>query len=49
MHVEEILSSPITWIIVAAASEIIALSPLKDNSVIQLVFHVLRSLKAKKD
>jgi hypothetical protein len=49
MHVEEILSSPITWIIVAAASEIIALSPLKDNSVIQLVFHVLRTLKAKKD
>ena len=48
MHIEEILSSPITWIIVAAASEIIALSPLRDNSVIQLVFHALRSLKAKK-
>lgn len=48
MHLEEILASPITWIIVAAASEIIALSPLKDNSVIQLVFHALRSLKAKK-
>lgn len=48
MHVEEILASPITWIIVAAASEIIALSPLKDNSVIQLVFHVLRTLKSKK-
>jgi len=49
MHVEQVLSSPITWIIVAAASEIIALSPMKDNSVIQLVFHVLRTLKAKKD
>ena len=49
MHIEEILSSPITWIIVAAASEIIALSPLRDNSVIQLVFHALRSIKAKKD
>jgi hypothetical protein len=48
MHLEEILASPITWIIVAAASEIIALSPLKDNSVIQLVFNALRSLKAKK-
>lgn len=48
MHIEEILSSPITWIIVAAASEVIALSPLRDNSVIQLVFHALRSLKAKK-
>ena len=48
MHIEAILASPITWIIVAAASEIIALSPLRDNSVIQLVFHVLRNLKAKK-
>ena len=48
MHIEEILASPITWIVIAAASEIIALSPLKDNSVIQLVFHALRSLKAKK-
>mgnify|MGYP001556631622 CR=1 len=48
MHIDEILSSPITWIIVAAASEIIALSPLRDNSVIQLVFHALRSIKAKK-
>ena len=48
MHLEEILASPITWIVVAAASEIIALSPLRDNSVVQLVFHVLRSLKAKK-
>lgn len=49
MHIEEIFSHPAFWIIVAAASEIIALSPLKDNSVIQLVFHALRSLKAKKD
>ena len=35
MH--EILTNPVTWIIVAAASEIIALSPLKDNSIIQIV------------
>jgi hypothetical protein len=46
---EEILTSPITWIVVAAASEIIALSPkLKSNSVVQLIFSVLRALKAKK-
>ena len=46
---EEILTSPITWIIVAAASEVIALSPaLKSNSVVQLIFSVLRALKAKK-
>lgn len=48
MHIEEILSSPITWIIVSAVSEIIALLPIKDNSVIQLVFHVLHTLKGKK-
>jgi len=48
MHLEGILASPITWIVLTAASEIIALSPLKDNSVIQLVFHALRSLKQKK-
>ena len=43
-----VLESAIFWIIVAAASEIIALSPLKDNSIIQLVFHALDSLKGKK-
>ncbi len=45
---DEILTSPITWIVVAAASEIIALSPLRDNSLIQVVFHALRALKGKK-
>tara|TARA_S200002703_G_scaffold123221_1_gene109155 strand:- start:45 stop:194 length:150 start_codon:yes stop_codon:yes gene_type:complete len=49
MNLEEILAHPAFWIILAAASEIIALSPLKDNSVVQLLFHALRSLKAKKD
>jgi hypothetical protein len=39
---------PAFWIVVAAASELIALSPLKDNSIIQLVFHALRAIKAKK-
>ncbi len=48
MHIEEILAHPAFWIVLAAASEIIALSPLKDNSVIQIVFHALRSLKSKK-
>jgi len=46
---EQVLSSPITWIVIAAASEVIALSPkLKDNSLIQLLFTALRALKAKK-
>ena len=49
MHVEQILSHPAFWIVVAAASELIALSPMRDNSVIQLVFSALRSLKAKKN
>jgi hypothetical protein len=44
----EFLSHPAFWICVAAASELIALSPLKDNSIVQLVFHVLRTLKGKK-
>jgi hypothetical protein len=44
----EFLSHPAFWICVAAASELIALSPLRDNSIIQLVFHALRALKGKK-
>jgi hypothetical protein len=48
MGIEEILASPITWIVIAAASEVIALSPLRDNSLIQLIFHALRALKGKK-
>jgi len=44
----DFLSHPAFWIVVAAASELIALSPLKDNSIIQLVFHALRALKGKK-
>ena len=43
-----VLESAIFWIIVAAASEIIALSPLKDNSIIQLVLHAINSLKGAK-
>jgi hypothetical protein len=35
-------------VIVGAASEIIGMSPLKSNSVIQLLFQVLNMLKAKK-
>jgi hypothetical protein len=43
-----ILESAIFWIIVAAASEIIALTPLKSNSVIQLVLNALKSVKPEK-
>ena len=43
-----ILESAVFWIILAAASEIIALSPLKDNSIIQLIFHTVKTLKPGK-
>ena len=43
-----ILESAIFWIVVAAASEIIALTPLKSNSVIQLVLNALNSVKPGK-
>ena len=44
----DFLHHPAFWIVVAAASELIALSPLKDNSIIPLVFHALRAIKGKK-
>jgi len=44
---EDIISSPITWIIIAAASEIVGESKLKSNSVIRLIFEVLMKLKPK--
>ena len=48
MHVEEILANPALWVVVAAASELIGMSKLKDNSIIQLIFRVLHVLKTKK-
>ena len=45
---EGILSSPILWILVAAASEIIALTPLKSNSVVQLLMSALNAIKPSK-
>jgi len=45
---EDIISSPITWIVVAAASEIIALTPLKSNSVVQLLLSAIKSIKPAK-
>jgi hypothetical protein len=45
-----ILESAIFWIVLAAASEIIALTPLRSNSVIQLVLQAINSIKpSKKD
>jgi len=44
----DFLQHPAFWLIIAAASEVIALSPLKDNSIIHLTFRILRALKGKK-
>ena len=43
-----VLESAVFWIIIAAASEIIALSPYKDNSIIQIVLRGVSSLKPGK-
>lgn len=44
----DFLTHPAFWIIVAALSELIALSPLRSNSIIQLVLQILTLIKAKK-
>jgi hypothetical protein len=44
----DFLSHPAFWIVVAAASELIGMSPLKSNSVVQLVLQVLNLLRVKK-
>jgi len=43
-----VFESAIFWIVLAAASEIIALTPLKSNSMIQLLLSALNSIKPKK-
>ena len=43
----EVLQSPIFWVIVTAVSEIIGMSKLKDNSIIELVLHTLMRFKPK--
>jgi len=44
----EFLHSAELWIIIAALSEIIAISPLKDNSVVQVVMSLINRLKPAK-
>ena len=43
-----IFESAIFWIVIAAASEIIALTPLRSNSIIQVVISTLEKLKPTK-
>ena len=44
----EFLSSAQFWIIVTALSEIIAMSPLKSNSIVQLLLRALYAIKPGK-
>jgi len=44
----EFISHPAFWIVLAAASELIALSPLKSNSLVQLVLQALYAIKPGK-
>jgi hypothetical protein len=44
----EFLSHPAFWIVLAAISEVIGMSPLKSNSVVQLVLQALFALKPGK-
>lgn len=48
MNITDIISHPAFWVVVAAASELIGMSKLRDNSVIQLLFTMLRSIRPKK-
>ena len=43
-----IIESPIFWIVVAASSEIIALTPFKSNSVVQLILSAINAIKPTK-
>ena len=47
MTMSDLLTNPIFWIVVTAASEIIGMSKLRDNSIIELVLHTLMRFKPK--
>ena len=44
----DLLQSPIFWVVVTAASEIIGMSKLRDNSIIELALHILMRFKPKR-
>lgn len=44
----DFINHPAFWIVLAAASELIALSPLKSNSVVQLIFQALYAIRPAK-
>jgi hypothetical protein len=44
----DFLSHPAFWIVLAAVSELIGISPLKSNSIVQLLLRALYSIKPGK-
>jgi len=46
MH--DIIANPVTWIVITAISEIIGVSKLKDNSIIEIILRAVMQLKPKK-
>ena len=47
MSLKDVCADPVFWIIITAISEIIGLSKLKDNSIIQVVIRLLGTAKPK--
>jgi hypothetical protein len=43
----DFLSHPAFWIVLAAASELIGMSPLKSNSLVQVLLQALYAIKPK--
>ena len=43
----ELLQTPITWVVLTALSEIIGMSKLKSNSVVELAIRAIFSLKPR--
>jgi len=44
----EFISHPAFWIVLAAVSELVGMSPLKSNSIVQLVLQALYAIKPGK-
>ena len=44
----EFISHPAFWIVLAAVSELVGMSPLKSNSIIQLILQALYAIKPGK-
>jgi hypothetical protein len=48
MEILAFISHPAFWIVIAALEELIALSPLKQNSLLQLLLKAVRSIRPGK-